>query len=128
MRSGGVVAAARGLRVVPGQLDAAALTPRARDLLRGCAEVRDDLAGAATGRARLLPGLRLLFLGSRHAACHASDRGASGRAAGSRNRNAPSRAVKGMHSLDLRAPPRHNARMPEGKDANGKVVALASRA
>lgn len=35
---------------------------------------------------------------------------------------------KGMHSLDLRAPPRHNARMPGGRDANGKVVALASRA
>src|SRR5436190_20896685 len=54
-----------GLRVVAGQLHAAALTPRARHGRRPPTEVRDELPGGAAGRARL--GLDLgSLVGGRH--------------------------------------------------------------
>ena len=63
--------AARGLRVVAGDLHPAALAPRADDLRRAAAEVGDHPAGAATGRAgRTIA--RRLFVGGRHAAAHGS--------------------------------------------------------
>ena len=56
---------ARGLGVVPGNLQAAALAPRADDLRRAAAEVGDHLAGAPAGCAgHGLAGLRLI--GRRH--------------------------------------------------------------
>lgn len=61
---------ARGLRVVPGELHAAALAPRARDLLSRPAEVGDHGSGAPAGGTRQRVG-SLRFGGCGHRAEHA---------------------------------------------------------